>query len=63
MNSNLSSRKREKLGKRLPTVIQAQCVIKIRRKHIFLKNEENAIIQGVPHHIRPRTGLNYDFRD
>ena len=20
-------------------------------------------VQGVPHHIRPRTGLNYDFRD
>ena len=40
MNSNLSSRKREKLGKRLPTVIytiQAQCVIKIWRKHIFPK--------------------------
>ena len=21
------------------------------------------IIQGVPHHIRPRTGLNFDLRD
>jgi len=29
MNSNLNSRKQEKLGKILPTVIQAQCVIKI----------------------------------
>ena len=39
MNSNLSSRKREKLERDyLPLyTIQAQCVIKIWRKHIFPK--------------------------
>ena len=30
-----------------------------RRKFI----KDSFKIQGVPHHIRPRTGLNYDFRD
>ena len=30
---------------------------------VSIKTMSKKYIQGVPHHIRPRTGLNYDFQD
>ena len=35
----------------------------VKNNQFSRKNSANMMIQGVPHHIRPRKGLNYDFRD
>ena len=44
------------LEKKCKTAILLYCFHTAGVLHIFM-------LQGVPHHIRPRTGLNYDFRD